>query len=213
MIFFEKKKFFLFNLCFCASSSLKENDIAILVGTSLNNETPQMNNVKRIIMNPAYDRSTQDYDVAVLELNTPLVFSERVQPIPLANENNTIPDNSMCLVTGWGETNRFIFFGRHRLRGVEVPIVNQQTCNNDYESVGGVTPRMLCAGFRNGGKDSCQGDSGGPLACQSQNYDGNLTLYGIVSFGIECARPKLPGVYTRIEAVQQWIHNIIGLKK
>lgn len=157
-------------------------------------------------MNPDYDRITQDYDVAVLELKKPLVFNERIQPIPLADENDTLCDDSMCLVSGWGETNRYVFYGRHRLRGVEVPIVNQQTCNNDYESVGGITPRMLCAGFKNrGGKDACQGDSGGPLACQSLNNDGNLTLYGIVSWGIECARPKFPGVYTRVQAVRQWI--------
>lgn len=118
---------------------------------------PQTNNVKRVIMHPEYDRSTQDYDVAVLELETPLIFNERIQPIPMAAENDTISDDTMSLVTGWGETQRFIFFGRHRLRGVEVPIVNQQTCNNDYESVGGITSRMLCAGFRNGGKDACQG--------------------------------------------------------
>lgn len=162
-------------------------------------------------MHPDYDRSSQDYDVAVIELKTRLVFSTRVQPIPLPDENDTIPDGSMCLVTGWGETNRFMFFGRHRLRGVEVPIVNQQICDSDYESVGGITPRMLCAGFRNGGKDSCQGDSGGPLACSSQKHDANLTLYGIVSFGIECARPKLPGVYTRVQAVRQWIRHTTNL--
>lgn len=145
-------------------------------------------------MNSEYDRSTQDYDVAVLELETPLTFNERVQPIQLPDENDTVSDGSMCLVSGWGETNRFIFFGRHRLRGVELPIVNQQTCNNDYESVGGITSRMICAGFRNGGKDACQGDSGGPLACQSPNNDGNLTLYGIVSWGVQCARPNYPGL-------------------
>lgn len=102
-----------------------------------------------------------------------------------------------------------MFYGRHRLRGVEVPIVDQEICNNDYISIGGITSRMLCAGFRNGGKDSCQGDSGGPLACQSLNNDGNLTLYGIVSFGIECARPKLPGVYTRVQAISHWIRSTI----
>lgn len=194
---------------FCAFSSLRASDVSVLVGTSSNNEMPQTNSVKRIIMNPEYDRSTQDYDVALLELQTPLIFNERVQPIPLADENDPISDDSMCLVTGWGQTNRFIFFGRHRLRGVEVPIVNQQTCNNDYQSVGGISDRMICAGFRSGGKDSCQGDSGGPLACPSPN-NGNLTLYGIVSWGIECARPNYPGVYTRVQAVRKWIRTSTG---
>lgn len=144
-------------MSFFTSSLLKASDIAILVGNSLNNETPQTNNVKRIIMNPEYDRNTLDYDFAILELVTPLAFNERVESIPLANENDDLFDGSMCLVSGWGETNRLIFVGRHRLRGVEVPIVNQQTCNNDYASIGGVTSRMMCAGFRNGGADSCQG--------------------------------------------------------
>lgn len=53
--------------------------------------------------------------------------------------------------------------------------------------------------------------SGGPLACQTPNNDGSLTLYGIVSWGIECARPKFPGVYTNVQAVRQWIRYNTGV--
>lgn len=190
--------------------SLYASDIAILVGKTFNNKSPQKYNVKRIISNIEYDDTTQDYDIALLELIEPLTFSEQIQLVPLADETDNLPDGTLCLVSGWGDTNRYAYFGRNILRGTEVPTVNQNVCNQDYESVGGITERMLCAGYRNGGKDSCQGDSGGPLTCLSPT-SGNLTLYGVVSWGIGCARPKLPGVYTRVTAVRQWIYDQSGL--
>lgn len=47
-----------------------------------------------------------------------------------------------------------------------------------------------------------QGDSGGPLIC-----DGNLE--GIVSWGIGCALPYYPGVYTKVRNYNRWIDWII----
>lgn len=58
--------------------------------------------------------------------------------------------------------------------------------------------------------DACQGDSGGPHQCIHQNaeyktsYD-QFVQTGIVSWGMGCAQPNTPGVYTRIAAIHGWI--------
>lgn len=114
-------------------------------------------NVERIINHQNYSRRNQDYDIALIELTHSLVFSSFVQAIALPNVNEDISDDTYCIVTGFGEKRRFTFFQRTELRAVEVPIVNQIKCFNNYKMYGEITPRMLCAGM--GGKDACQGNS------------------------------------------------------
>lgn len=97
-----------------------------------------------------------------------------------------------CLVSGWGDKKRIMILRKTELRAVEVPIINQNKCNNNYKMYGGITPRMICAGFDKGGKDACQGDSGGPLACSSKARSGNQTtiltgrfIHVILSFELQ----------------------------
>ncbi|GFR31329.1 serine proteinase stubble [Trichonephila clavata] len=66
---------------------------------------------------------------------------------------------------------------------------------------------FICAGYPNGGKDSCEGDSGGPMVLQED--DGRWVLAGVISWGIGCALPNQPGVYTRITKFAEWINQII----
>lgn len=63
---------------------------------------------------------------------------------------------------------------------------------------------MICTGYRSGGKDSCSGDSGGPLVI-------NNKLVGIVSWGLSCAEPNRPGVYTRVDALRSWITSVTNI--
>ena len=50
--------------------------------------------------------------------------------------------------------------------------------------------------------------SGGPLVCMSSlgNYP---ELYGIVSFGVGCALPGNPGVYTNVARFREWIKSAV----
>lgn len=94
------------------------------------------------------------------------------------------------------------------LRATIVPITNQKYCNKQYG--GGITPRMICAGYKEGGRDSCQGDSGGPLIMIGENNT-KPRLVGVVSFGNGCADPKYPGVYGRVTAARKWINSVTDI--
>lgn len=68
--------------------------------------------------------------------------------------------------------------------------------------------RMICAG--DPGTDTCQGDSGGPMVIGTPT---DASLVGITSFGVGCADPRFPGVYTRVSAYVDWIYANTGLPR
>lgn len=69
-------------------------------------------------------------------------------------------------------------------------------------------PTQICAGLEKGGQDACQGDSGSPLMV-TDPITSRVNVIGVVSAGIGCALPKLPGLYTRMTAYTEWIDKTI----
>ena len=106
-----------------------------------------------------------------------------------------------CFVSGWGSLTFQAPNLPPSLHYVSVPIVSQADCNKAYSN--DITSNMICAGLEEGGKDSCQGDSGGPLVCMQG--DNKPVITGVVSFGIGCAFPGFPGVYSKVTSHLSWI--------
>ncbi|MCB0064836.1 MAG: serine protease [Caldilineaceae bacterium] len=157
--------------------------------------------VDQLVRHPAYGTDSFDNDLALLHLTTPV----DTPPLPLLQPDQPLYESSgtPVVILGWGITDE----GRDSdvLRQVEVPLVDLKTCRQSYGIFNEkVTDNMLCAGLKNGGKDSCQGDSGGPMIVFDVEHQEWRQL-GIVSWGEGCAEPNYYGVYTRVSQYTRWI--------
>lgn len=93
-----------------------------------------------------------------------------------------------------------------------MPVISNAECKEKYKKIGRLdndtqfSDIVLCAGFTEGGKDSCLYDSGGPLMLP-EHENGKFPYYqiGVVSWGVGCARPNVPGVYVNVRHYMDWI--------
>ncbi|XP_026078956.1 uncharacterized protein LOC113056403 [Carassius auratus] len=162
--------------------------------------------VKIINKHPSYNHLTNDNDIALLKMSSPVTFTDYIRPVCLAAHDSVFNSGTDSWVTGWGNIGEGVPLpSPNVLQEVEVPVVGNRQCNCLY-GVGNITDNMICAGLLEGGKDSCQGDSGGPMVSRESSV---WVQSGIVSFGTGCARPELPGVYTRVSCYQEWISSIV----
>nr|AEI58557.1 serine protease [Eupolyphaga sinensis] len=173
----------------------------VRVGSTNSNSGGTIYQVAQTIVHGSYSSRTMDYDVALLRTSTAISGSSSVATIGL--ESGVVSVGTSAVVTGWGTTSEG-GSASTTLRQVIVPIVSDASCNSAYASYGGITARMICAGYTSGGRDACQGDSGGPLVA-------NGRLVGVVSWGVGCARPNFPGVYAKVSAVRSWIQSNFGV--
>ena len=132
----------------------------------------------------------------------PITFDNHTQPICLPTQDvTTIVEPNSAWATGWGTKNESVVVVSRKLRQVNLPFVNFDTCEREY------APQiyekfMVCAGRV--GEDTCYGDSGGPLVVK--NRGGAWFQYGITSFGFGCGRMDRPGIYSRVSTYCNFIN-------
>jgi hypothetical protein len=194
----------------CVVGSTPSN-ISVFVGiTNLSGRSTQNAlAVSGITINPSWNPTTFNGDIALLQLAVPLTFSANVQPIalPLTQDPTTWPAaGTMAQISGWGSTS----FGggfSDSLSAADVSILggpNENTCGSYGSSF--TSSDKICAGKVGGGVDTCQGDSGGPLVVNTAT---GAVLAGLTSVGTECALANFPGIYARITTFLPWINQYV----
>lgn len=176
---------------------------SIHVGSDNVSEGGHVIHVTSALIHPNFSSALPDYDIAILFLKTALTFSNKIQPVNLPKDGESVSEGAIGRISGWGVLqNVDLYKISETLNKLDVPVWNWQKCKNVYSYQ--ITPRNFCAGLEKGGKDSCQGDSGGPFVIKN-------VLYGIISAGLDCAQPGYPGIYTNITALRSFIKEYAGL--
>src|SRR5688572_29310449 len=150
--------------------------------------------VASIHVHPDYDDARYPWDVAVLELATP----STAQLAQFVDPTVVLPEGTPATVMGWGRIGQGKAPLSPTLLAVDVPLWSGQRCAVAYKQRLHV-PSAVCAGFMDGRRDSCPGDSGGPLMVPDRQ--GEWKLLGVVSYGPDCGTPRIPGVYSWLNAL------------
>ncbi|XP_035446891.2 uncharacterized protein LOC118273840 isoform X2 [Spodoptera frugiperda] len=164
-------------------------------------------------VHPLYYAGTLDNDLAILKMDHPVEWTKypHISPACLPDKY-TDYSGQRCWTTGWGK-DAFGDYGKYQniLKEVDVPILSHGQCQQqlrqtrlgyNYE----LNPGFTCAGGEEG-KDACKGDGGGPLVCERS---GTWQIVGVVSWGIGCGQPGVPGVYVKVAHYLDWISQITG---
>jgi len=164
--------------------------------------------VSRVFQHPRYNYPTRiNNDIAVFELERPIVFNKYVQPACLPKKD--VPVGTECYITGWGKI-RHPGYMTHTLQQARLSVPSNDVCQKkNFPYIGiKVTQTMICGG--DGGrshKSGCHGDSGGPFVCE---VNGQWELHGAVSHGSpRCSSYEAYTVFARVRFFKTWILSMM----
>ncbi|XP_058799506.1 chymotrypsin-2-like [Phymastichus coffea] len=169
--------------------------VTVIAGThKLSGGNEQVYKSEYIVWHEKYNAPKFVNDIGLIRVNRDIEFNDKVQPIPIADEDFS-KDNYPVTLTGWGSMQAG---GRapNILQEIVLRVISQTKCANAMTVA--ITESHICT-LTKVGEGACNGDSGGPLVADGVQI-------GIVSFGMPCARGK-PDVFTRIFTFVDWIQE------
>ncbi|XP_008556076.1 uncharacterized protein LOC103577281 [Microplitis demolitor] len=188
----------------CIHKYRQSNNWEIFTGRDLQKSTQ----VKNIIPYPQvkYNQFLYNDDIALIQLEEPLVFSRNVSAVCVPNQQ--FQPRALCVTAGWG----FPLNGEInlKLKFLPIPIYNTQECNATSHYAGFITKSNICAGFTGADKGTCYNDEGAPLMCASET--GRWELQGLLSHHSRCSRDH-PAIYSSLSPTISWLqHSIPALQ-
>ncbi|KRT85509.1 Trypsin [Oryctes borbonicus] len=184
---------------------------------SANEPSAQERGIKNLNVHKQYRGEDDDgsFDIALLEVDQPFVFSSYVQPVCMdwdsVHEDSIFVDGSEGIVTGWG----FVEQNGPRsevLRKVDVAFWTRRTCYNQLPAFfrdAFFTTDKFCAGYINSSKGICIGDAGAGLVFE---LDNRYFLGGIAATMMaseEGCESNHYSLYTKISSYLKWLKQIV----
>ncbi|KAG8138569.1 hypothetical protein E2320_004441 [Naja naja] len=165
--------------CFKSGKRSLQSHRIVIGATDISNllDTVQLRSIYRIVPYQEYNPQSEANDIALVELSSPVIFDNYVQPACLPHSTEA-----------------------------RVKILETSKCNSSWWYNGAMSPYTLCARYEDGGIDTCQGDSGGPLMCKTSPTS-PFYVVGITSWGKGCGEGTNPEVYTSTQPFLKWIHG------
>ncbi|KAG8434949.1 hypothetical protein GDO86_013060, partial [Hymenochirus boettgeri] len=200
--------------CFPDSEFLEPENYVLNLGKSnlyeANEHSEQKFQVKKVIRHEQYNDETTalDNDIALVRIQSTsgqcATLTDYVNTACLPSAELKLNFGTRCEIAGFGkEAYNDLHFSDRLLSG-SVQLIQENLCQSHQYYGKLINNNMFCAGDPEWKTDACKGDSGGPLTCK---HNGRMTLYGIISWGEECAKENKPGVYTRISNYLAWIEE------
>ncbi|MGR9408070.1 serine protease [Rhizobium leguminosarum] len=209
---------FVLSAAHCFLDTARAEDFRIQMGTIELGSYRDKATIKTILLHKNFNRATNEADVALLELETPVVKSDTIGWLPIQDQSEfdssgheSSHQRAQYTLTGFG----FVAPGARPVRlqyADNIPSLTTAECHELRvwdESIFGdaLKPDMICAGDTSNvtGSDACKGDSGGGLILPRPGLES--VVAGIVSRGalpdgsLDCTQqPMRVGVYTRVSA-------------
>ncbi|XP_075987181.1 venom protease-like [Anticarsia gemmatalis] len=171
----------------------------------------KVHKIKRAVIHPEYKPPSKYNDIALLETETEIEFSDDLLPACLDTGGPRYVYDNTADASGWGQLG-------HRqsladtLQVVTLVEYNETECSTSYPvhrhmKRGYDHSSQMCYGSHSKVSDTCQGDSGGPL--QINEEDCLYTVLGVTSTGRDCGILGTPGIYTRVSHYLSWIEDIV----
>ncbi|XP_058837324.1 brachyurin-like [Topomyia yanbarensis] len=159
-----------------------------------------------IVIHAGYTPTNIRNDIAVVRLNSAIVFNDRVQPtrIPAASDGRQFAGET-ATVSGFGRTSDASQATSAVIMFASNPVMTQADCLSSWGGNTNIIQAQNICMSGAGGRSACNGDSGGPLTVA----DGGSSLQvGIVSFGSAAGCSiGMPSVYVRVTFFREWIVN------
>uniref|UniRef100_A0A8C6YI78 Acrosin n=1 Tax=Naja naja TaxID=35670 RepID=A0A8C6YI78_NAJNA len=195
--------------CFKSGKRSLQSHRIVIGATDISNllDTVQLRSIYRIVPYQEYNPQSEANDIALVELSSPVIFDNYVQPACLPH--STVDSETLfsdCYISGWRMTTQRGKETSVILQEARVKILETSKCNSSWWYNGAMSPYTLCARYEDGGIDTCQGDSGGPLMCKTSPTS-PFYVVGITSWGKGCGEGTNPEVYTSTQPFLKWIHG------